>query len=890
MTTASQIRQLYLDFFAKRGHRVVPSAPVFPQDDPTLLFTNAGMNQFKDVFLGTGSRPYSRAADTQKCIRVSGKHNDLEEVGIDTYHHTFFEMLGNWSFGDYFKTEAIEWAWEFLTDVAKLPVDRLYVTVFEGNESVERDQESAEIWQTRVKVPDGHLHYCGAKDNFWEMGDSGPCGPCTEIHVDRGPAACDRQGVPGHVCRVNGDCARYMEVWNLVFIQYNRMPDGHLEPLPARHVDTGMGFERLVGLWNGKLSNYDTDLFSPLFDHLTTLCGITYGAELKTDIAFRVIADHARTLCMAITDGVTPSNTGRGYVLRRLLRRAVRYGRQFLGLSEPFLGQLAPTVAGIYPDIFPEIGQRLAHVQAVLTSEETSFGRTIEQGIRRFDELASELASGTMVIDGGRAFQLYATYGFPQDLIELMARERGLRVDEAGWSAAQADHEKASEGKKRVYTTLSLDELEGVPATTFVGYPHDDDAESYGTRCEAAPLALVNGDTVLVLDRSPFYAESGGQIGDTGRVSGEGFLFEVLATRKFGDYILHEGKLTEGTSTTLPAKVVAQVDLDRRIDTMANHTATHLLHYALHHVLGDHAQQQGSSVDPGRLRFDFTHPTRVTPEELAGIERIVNERILENAPVRINVMDLEEARASGATAIFGEKYGESVRVVSAGDFSRELCGGTHVISTGQIGSFAILEESALSAGVRRIVAVTRHGALAHFQGLRGTLLDTGRLLKVPADQVPGRVEKLLAQLEELRAGQAKKATADVKDLRDQLWSQAHGVGDVHVIVAYFAQLDREGAARLADELRSDARRCAGLLVVPDKDDGLALLTFASAGIPAVHAGIPAVHAGNLLKELAALVGGRGGGRADFAQGGGRDPEKIPMLLETAKNRLISLLS
>ena len=880
--TASEIRQLFLDFFAQRGHRIVPSAPVYPQDDPTLLFTNAGMNQFKDVFLGTGSRPYTRVADTQKCIRVSGKHNDLEEVGIDTYHHTFFEMLGNWSFGDYFKIEAIEWAWEFLTTVAKLPEEKLYVTVFEGNAAVERDEESAQIWRDRVKVREGHLHYCGAKDNFWEMGDSGPCGPCTEIHVDRGPAACDRQGVAGHVCRVNGDCARYMEVWNLVFIQYNRMPDGHLEPLPAKHVDTGMGFERLVGLVNGRLSNYDTDLFSPLFDQLTTLCGIAYGAELKTDIAFRVIADHARTLCMALTDGVTPANTGRGYVLRRLLRRAVRYGRQFLGLSEPFLETLAPTVARIYADIFPEIGQRLSHVQAVLTSEETSFGRTIEQGIRRFEELAQE-QDGDAVIDGGRAFQLYATYGFPRDLIELMARERGLHVDEAGWNAAEADHEKASEGKKRVYTTLSLEELEGVSPTTFVGYPHDGLATDYGTQCEARPLALVNGDAVLVLDRTPFYAESGGQIGDAGRVVGAGFRFEVMATRKFGDYVLHEGKLIEGSAAALPATVTATVDRDRRVDTMANHTATHLLHFALHQVLGPHAQQQGSSVEPGRLRFDFTHPARVTPEELTEIERIVNERILENAPVCTDVMDLDAARASGATAIFGEKYGESVRVVSAGDFSKELCGGTHVVATGQIGAFAILEESALSAGVRRIVAMTRHGALAHFQGLRATLTDTARLLKVPADQVPGRVEKLLTQIDELRAEQTKKATADVKDLRDQLWSQARNVGDAHVIVAYFAQLDREGAARLADELRSDARRCAGLLVVPDKDDSLALLTFASAGLGAVHAG-------NLLKELAALVGGRGGGRADFAQGGGRDPEKIPMLLETAKNRLLSMLS
>jgi len=883
MTTASEIRQLFLDFFAQRGHRVVPSAPVFPQDDPTLLFTNAGMNQFKDVFLGTGSRAYTRAADTQKCIRVSGKHNDLEEVGIDTYHHTFFEMLGNWSFGDYFKEDAIAWAWEFLTEVARLPADRLYVTVFEGNAQVPRDEESAGIWHDRVKVPEGHLLYCGAKDNFWEMGDTGPCGPCTEIHIDRGPAACDRPGVAGHVCRVNGDCARYMEVWNLVFIQYNRLPDGHLEPLPARHVDTGMGFERLVGVWNGKLSNYDTDLFSPLFDRLSELCGIAYGADLKTDIAFRVIADHARTLGMALTDGVTPSNTGRGYVLRRLLRRAVRYGRQFLGLSEPFLGRLAPTVAGIYADIFPELGQRLPHVQAVLTSEETAFGRTIEQGIRRFEELVNELAPGTAVIDGARAFQLYATYGFPRDLIDLMARERDLRVDDAGWAAAEADHEKASEGKKRVYTTLSLEALEGVPASTFVGYPHDGGAADHGTLCEAIPQALVSDGTVLVLDRTPFYPEGGGQIGDTGVIEGEGFCFEVTGCRRFGDYILHEGRLCDGSAAEPPAKVTARVDRGRRLDTMANHTATHLLHHALHRVLGEHAQQQGSSVEPGRLRFDFTHPSRPTPEELAELERIVNERILENAPVRVDVMELDAAKAAGATAIFGEKYGESVRVVSAGDFSKELCGGTHVLATGQLGAFAILEEGALSAGVRRIVAVTRHGALAHFQGLRATLTEAARTLKVPPEQVPGRVEKLLSQVDELRAEQARKTTADVKDLRDQLWSQAHAIGDVHVVVAWFAQLDREGAARLADELRSDARRCAGLLVVPEKEDGLALITFASAGVNTVHAG-------NLLKELAAQVGGRGGGRADFAQGGGRDPGKVPMLLETAKNRLISLLS
>lgn len=882
MKTASEIRQAFLDFFAQRGHQIVPSAPVFPQDDPTLLFTNAGMNQFKDVFLGTGTRPYTRAADTQKCIRVSGKHNDLEEVGYDTYHHTFFEMLGNWSFGDYFKAEAIAWAWEFLTGVMGMDPQLLYVTVFEGNSAVPRDEESARIWRESVGVPHERIHFCGAKDNFWEMGDTGPCGPCTEIHVDRGPAACDRQGHPGHVCRVNGDCARFIEVWNLVFIQYNRLPDGSLAPLPARHVDTGMGFERLVALVNGKLSNYDTDLFAPLFDHLTTRSGIAYGAGAQTDVAMRVIADHIRTLCMAITDGVMPANTGRGYVLRRLLRRAVRYGRQFLGLTDPFLAELAPRVGAVYADIFPEIGQRLPHLQAVLTGEEQAFGRTIEQGISRFEELAADLGAGA-TIDGAKAFQLYATYGFPRDLIDLMARERNLAVDDAGWREAEAEHEKASEGKKRVYTTLSIEALLGLPPSVFEGYPHDGAARDFGTECEASALRLLQDDTVLVLDRTPFYAESGGQVGDAGVIEGEGFRFEVQNTRRFGDYILHEGTLAMGDAGMLPLPVTARVDRGRRLSIMANHTATHLLHHALRQVLGEHAAQQGSSVEPGRLRFDFTHPGRLSSEELEAVERIVNERILENAPVRVDVLSLQEARERGAIAIFGEKYGERVRMVSAGDFSRELCGGTHVLATGQIGMFAILEETALSAGVRRIVAATREGALEHFRSLRESLGQVQRILKTSADQVPARVEKLLAQVEELKAEQAKKSAAGVRSLREGLWEKAVRVGEVHVIVAYFAELNREQAARLADELRSDARPCAGLLVVPEKDDQLALVTFASASVKAVHAG-------NLLKEIALQVGGRGGGRADFAQGGGRDPQKVPMLLEFTRNRLLSLLS
>lgn len=882
MKTSSEIRQAFLDFFAQRGHQIVPSAPVFPQDDPTLLFTNAGMNQFKDVFLGTGKRPYTRVANTQKCIRVSGKHNDLEEVGYDTYHHTFFEMLGNWSFGDYFKTEAITWAWEFLTDIMHLDPKHLYVTVFEGSSTVPRDEESAHIWRESVGVPQERIHFCGAKDNFWEMGDTGPCGPCTEIHVDRGLAACDKQGVAGHICKVNGDCARFIEVWNLVFIQYNRQPDGSLVQLPAKHVDTGMGFERLVALVSGKLSNYDTDLFSPLFTHITKTCGIAYGAGAQTDVAMRVIADHIRTLCMAIADGVMPANTSRGYVLRRLLRRAVRYGRQFLGMNEPFLANLAPYVADTYTTIFPEIGQRMGHLQAVLTSEEQAFGRTIEQGIARFEELATGLSAGA-VIDGTRAFQLYSTYGFPRDLIDLMARERLLSIDDNGWIQAQTEHEKASEGKKRVYTTFSVEDFSDLPPSVFEGYPHDGSASDFGTQCQATVLRLLQDNTVLILDRTPFYAESGGQVGDTGVIEGNDFRFEVHNTRRFGDYIVHEGQLVNGHTLSLPLAVTARVDRNRRLSIMANHTATHLLHYALRHVLGEHAAQQGSSVEPSRLRFDFTHPHRLSPEEIEAVERIVNEKILENAPVRVEILSLQEARERGAIAIFGEKYGERVRMVSAGDFSRELCGGTHVLATGQIGMFSIVEESALSAGVRRIVAVTRESAFEHFCDLRHTLHQVQKLLKTSVDQVPIRVEKLLSQIDELKTVQNKKKSADIHILRNGLWDKAMKAGDVYVIVAYFSELNREQVAQLADELRSDARPCVGLFVVPEKEDQLALVTFASSSVKKVHAG-------NLLKEIAPQVGGRGGGRADFAQGGGRDPQKVPMLLEFARNRLISLLS
>ncbi|MBU1538113.1 alanine--tRNA ligase, partial [Myxococcota bacterium] len=503
MISSNEIRTSFFQFFKEKGHTIVESAPVVPHDDPTLLFTNAGMNQFKDIFLGTGTRDYVRAADTQKCVRVSGKHNDLEEVGVDTYHHTYFEMLGNWSFGDYFKEEAITWAWEFLTERCHIDPSIMYATVFEGDaaNNVEPDNEAANIWTSRTGIPRERVLFCSGKDNFWEMGDTGPCGPCTEIHVDRGPAACDMQGTPGHECRVNGDCARFIEIWNLVFIQYNRLPDGRLEPLPSRHVDTGMGFERLCALMNKKLSNYDTDLFTPLFDTLCGLSGHTYGSLLEKDIAFRVIGDHARTLCVAISDGVNPGNMGRGYVLRRILRRAVRFGRQVLGLRDPFMHQLAPVIATIYSEIFPEISGRLAHMEQVLMAEENAFARTIDNGIRLFEDLVAGLKEHAQ-LPGDSAFDLYSTYGFPKDLIELMARERKITLDQSGWNKAEAEHEKASAGKKRTFAAFDIEELDGLSPTEFCGYA--DANGMYRLTHRTRALRLFNDATMLVLESTPF--------------------------------------------------------------------------------------------------------------------------------------------------------------------------------------------------------------------------------------------------------------------------------------------------------------------------------------------------------------------------------------------------
>ncbi|MCZ6597869.1 MAG: alanine--tRNA ligase, partial [Planctomycetota bacterium] len=678
-TSARAVRRRFLDFFVERAHREVPSSPVAPLDDPTLLFTNAGMNQFKDVFLGTGTRDYTRAVDTQKCIRVSGKHNDLEEVGLDTYHHTFFEMLGNWSFGDYFKAEAIEWAWELLTGVWGLPKERLWATVFAGEEGdgLPADTEAEALWKERTDIDPSHVLRFDRKDNFWEMGDTGPCGPCSEIHFDRGGPDVDPTDGASRELGVNAGNERFIELWNLVFIEFNRLDDGSLKPLPAKHVDTGMGFERVLAVLQKKSSNYDTDLFAPIFARIEELSGKRYGASREpADVAFRVIADHARAATVAFADGVLPSNTGRGYVMRRLIRRASRHGRQQLGLEEPFLFDVVPAVAEVLGESFPELRERIEHVQLLVREEESAFGRTLDRGLVRFRELADRVeGGGARTIPGADAYELYATYGFPHDLVELMARERGIEVDLEGWEQARAAHQEASRSEGRFQMLLSPSQLEGIAPTASTYHGAGDEAHTLATRV----LGFFAGDgdapDALVLERSPFYPEAGGQIGDTGTIESEDgtFRFPVEDTQKLGPVVVHLGR-AEGRTPGEPGamQVVARVDEERRTRTRKNHTATHLLHKALRVVLGDHVAQQGSYVGPDRLRFDFSHRKAMAPEEIEHVEALVNEQVLANAVVDTTVEKLAAAKARGVVALFGEKYDEEVRVVDVPGFSTEL--------------------------------------------------------------------------------------------------------------------------------------------------------------------------------------------------------------------------
>lgn len=877
--TAAEIRQQFLDFFASKGHQIVPSAPIVVKNDPTLLFTNAGMNQFKDLFLGNKPAPYKRAVDTQKCLRVSGKHNDLEEVGIDTYHHTMFEMLGNWSFGDYFKAEAIAWSWELLTEVYKLPKDRLYVTVFEGDakENLPADSEAASEW--KKYIAEDRILPGNKKDNFWEMGDTGPCGPCTEIHVDCRTDA-ERAGVPGKDL-VNNDHPQVIEIWNNVFMQFNRMKDGSLEPLPAKHVDTGMGFERLVRVLQQKQSNYDTDVFMPIIHATEKLCGKKYGETEKTDIAFRVIADHIRAICFTIADGELPSSGEAGYVIRRILRRAVRYYFSFLDVKKPLLHELVPVLAEQFSKVFPELQQQVGFVKKVVLEEENGFLRTLDSGLGRMEALTSITSSTTTTtttkrIDGAVAFELHDTYGFPLDLTKLIASEKGFTVDEEGFKAEM----KKQKDRSRAATELDMGDwtiLQDQPSGIFVGY-NDLSTESKVLKYRKIK-AKGKEQYQLVLDQTPFYAESGGQVGDTGTLTFGSEVIAVTDTKKENDLIVH---FVDALPATATGVVKANVDVEKRHDTARHHSATHLLHAALRQVLGTHVAQKGSLVNADYLRFDFSHFAKVTDEELVQIEAIVNEKIRENIPVVIKELPIEEAKKSGAMALFGEKYGDVVRVVTIDpDYSIELCGGTHVGSTGELGLFKFIAESAVAAGVRRIEAVTGAKAEAYVNEHLQQLKEVKGVLKNPKDLV-----KAVDQLANEKAALEKQLAAlELKQVQQMAISLPQKAVVINGIQYLGAVLD----VTSADMLKQFGTTVKDMLTAPY----IAVLAANVGGKAQVTVLVEEslvkekrFNAQQLIKEhIAPLIKGGGGGQPTFASAGGQEAGQLEKVIEQVKGLL-----
>ncbi|MDM7925176.1 MAG: alanine--tRNA ligase [bacterium] len=861
--TSSEIRKSFLDFFAARGHKIVPSAPVAPLDDPTLLFTNAGMNQFKDVFLGTGTRPYRRAADSQKCIRVSGKHNDLEEVGFDTYHHTFFEMLGNWSFGDYYKEEAIRWAWELVTGVWGVPKQSLWATVFR------EDDEAEALWKKVTDIGPGRVLRFAEKDNFWEMGETGPCGPCSEIHIDRGEGYCDKKAVPGHVCAVNGGCARYIELWNLVFIQYNRDASGALNPLASKHVDTGMGFERAVAVLQNKASNYETDVFMPLIEAVGGLTGVSPEDPERLP-AFRVIADHVRSLCFAVTDGALPSNEGRGYVLRRLLRRAARYGRT-LGMTEPFMHKLASVVVDTMAGAYPELRTMAGHTAHVIKSEEERFNEVLDRGIEIFETVSSELLKrGGKTVPGAEAFRLYDTFGFPLDLTQLMAREKGLSVDAEGFEREmEAQRCRARESHRfAAADACEWDELSAGTHSEFVGY----DALEIDARVRR--ISRDGGTVRVVLDRTPFYAESGGQSGDKGFIAGKNFRIRVDDTVRQGDAIVHVGAFEEGGGAC-DGPVTASVDRTGRMATARNHTSTHLLHKALREVLGPHVNQAGSAVDPGRLRFDFTHFEAMTAEQVDAAEEIVNAKVRENLPVEKFTTTLARAKEMGATALFGEKYGDEVRVVKIADYSMELCGGTHLDATGQIGYFRIVREEGVAAGVRRIEAVTGAAADALLRSEKRLLRGLEASLKAPAAELPKRVESLQEEKKELERKLKKAQSSTAGSEIDSSVQNAVTVSGFKVASSRADVSDVEELRAMGDKLREKLKSGVGVLgaVIGEKVSILCVVTDDLIKSKSLKAG-------DIVKKAAEIVGGSGGGKPHQALAGGKDPSRLDEAIQS----------
>ncbi|MBM3847214.1 MAG: alanine--tRNA ligase [Verrucomicrobia bacterium] len=902
--TSSQIRQSFLDFFASKQHTIVPSSSLMP-DSPNLLFTNAGMNQFVPIFLGQKKADVSRwanvrassdtrAADTQKCIRAGGKHNDLDDVGLDTYHHTFFEMLGNWSFGDYFKKEAIDWAWELVTEVWKFPKNRIYATVYKPDpakgDPSELDQEAWDMWAEKFRAagldPNIHIVYGNKQDNFWMMGETGPCGPCSELHVDLTPLGDTRGSL------VNQGSPACIEIWNLVFIQFNANPDGTFSPLPAQHVDTGMGFERVTSIIQGtqgfkdfadaRISNYETDIFRPLFDEIGRLSGRRYGSTLpkagsagdteqeRADVAFRVIADHIRTLSFAVADGIQPGNTDRSYVLRRILRRAVRYGRT-LGFTEPFFYKLVDVLASSMGDVFPELRSRKQHVKGVLRMEEEAFNRTLDRGIQLFQEEAASLAAGG-VLRGAFVFRLYDEQGFPLDLTELMARERGLKVDSQGFNLLMEEQRaKARANQKR--EVIELSQIETQTPTRFVGY------DLMRTQATVLETAALKNRTAIILDASACYAEMGGQAGDTGRILAGGQMWRVVDTQKSGNTWLHY--VDGDDAPAAGVRVEIEVDSVRRAAIQRHHTVTHLLHWALHEVVSPDATQKGSSVAPDKLTFDFNHAA-LTAQQLADIERLVNERILDNSQVSASEVTYASVKArKDIMQFFGDKYGETVRVVQVGGtrgnldgFSMELCGGTHTSATGEIGFFRIIGENAIAAGVRRIEAVAGMESVGRANADLALIRSLAGALNTPIHELEKKVEAMLAHQKELERKLRSASLKEASSIARSLLAGAVDIRGIPCLIASVGQADGELLQAITDQAKSGFKGV--ILLAATSESGVSLVASVSADHTAK------VQAGKLIQAVAPVLGGKGGGKPDNARGGGKDASKIEAALAQAR--------
>lgn len=905
--TGTEIRQSFIDYFTERGHTFVPSSSLVPGGDQTLLFTNAGMVQFKDVFLGTDKRPYNRATNSQKCMRVAGKHNDLDDVGRDDTHHTFFEMLGNWSFGDYYKADAITWAWDLLTEKWGLDKSKLWATCFKDNKGeIPTDEEAAENWRKQPGIIPDHVVYFGRKENFWEMAETGPCGPCSEIHIDLGPEFCNKKGEPGHVCSVNGDCRRFMELWNLVFIQYNRVNAKQLDPLPACHVDTGMGLERIVSVMQGVDSNYKTDLLSPMMDEVQRLSGQTDEQRKANITPYRVISDHARAATFLISDGVVPGNTGRNYVCRMIIRRAARFGSK-IGLNEPFLAKVAEKVIENYEIAYPELKKNKETILTNLTREEERFQRTVESGLSVLDEHLSELQNkNEKILNGALAFDLYATHGVPLEITRDILREQGYEVDEPGFRKAMDEHRLAS-GAGKAFGKMGGDDVDiyreilkslqdekqlgpqGVAYDPYSTFDVEGKVLALVNNSESVTSAVVGDEIEVILPRTCFYVESGGQVSDTGSIRSTGenpWEIEITDMRKpAAGVIVHIGKVKYGKPQVGDA-IKAEVDLERRWDIMRNHTATHLLHSKLRKVLGEHARQAGSLVAPDKLRFDFNHPEALTNLQLETIERMVNEEILENYRLKITTKTLNEAISEGATALFGEKYGDVVRTIAIGydtPFSYELCGGTHVVETGDLGSFIISSESSAAAGIRRIEAVTGRKAYDLIQKRFRDLKQTAAILNTSVDELPHRAQAVIKELEE-----GKK---EAEEIRQRMVSSAFStLMDKVELVGNSALLSVELPSANADALRNMTdifreKYGSGVIVVGSVLDEKPIL-IASVTDDLIKNGI---NAGDIVRSISKEIDGSGGGRPNLAQAGGKNPaglkKALDMVIPMVKDKL-----